>query len=102
MEDFFLDNNAIEEKIDEKNNETRQKLKRYTTTRIKSRKFLPNISNNDVKEEDLHDRSFIFNVYMLITKNLNPFSLKRYIFDVDNRNLVRIFWEECIDQEFFK
>ena len=31
MEDFFLDNNAIEEKIDEKNNETRQKLKRYTT-----------------------------------------------------------------------
>lgn len=77
MEDFFLDNNAIEEKIDEKNNETRQKLKRYTTTRIKSRKFLPNISNNDVKEEDLHDRSFIFNVYMLITKNLNPFSLKR-------------------------
>lgn len=77
MEDFFLDNNAIEEKIDEKNNETRQKLKRYTTTRIKSRMFLPNISNNDVKEEDLHDRSFIFNVYMLITKNLNPFSLKR-------------------------
>ena len=77
MEDFFLDNNAIEEKIDEKNNETRQKLKWYTTTRIKSRKFLPNISNNDVKEEDLHDRSFIFNVYMLITKNLNPFSLKR-------------------------
>ena len=64
--------------------------------------FLPNISNNDVKEEDLHDRSFIFNVYMLITKNLNPFSLKRYIFDVDNRNLVRIFREECIDQEFFK
>lgn len=76
--------------------------KRYTTTRIKSRMFLPNISNNDVKEEDLHDRSFIFNVYMLITKNLNPFSLKRYIFDVDNRNLVRIFREECIDQEFFK
>ena len=29
MEDFFLDNNAIEEKTDEKNNETRQTIHYY-------------------------------------------------------------------------
>ena len=99
--DFFLDNNDIE-KNDKKIKENRRKLKPYTTTRIKSRNFLSNISYNDIREEDLYDRNFIFNVYVLITKKLNSFSLKRKISNVSNREINCMVWEESIDQGFYK
>ena len=54
-----------------------KKLKLYNTTRIKSRNFLINISYNRVKEEDLFDRSFVFDIYFLTTENINPFSLSK-------------------------
>ena len=44
--------------------------------RIKSPNFLTNISHNGVKEEDLSDRSFVFDVYILTTKSIKPFSIK--------------------------
>ena len=90
------------ENDEEEKKDRRRKLKLYTTTRIKSRNFLSNILYNGVKEEDLYDRHFIFDVYVLMTKNLNLFSLEREIFDINNREIVRMLWEECIDQGFYK
>ena len=78
------------------------KLKPYNMSRIKSRNFLTNILYNGVKEEDLFDRNFIFDVAALIAKNINPFSLERKIFDIKNREIVYIFWDDCIDSEFCK
>ena len=43
-------------------------VKSYKTTRIKSRIFLSNISYNGVKEEDLFERNFVFDIYTLITR----------------------------------
>ena len=88
--DFFLDNNAIKKKKKKwwrRKKDRRQRLKPYTTTRTKSRNFLSNISYNGVKEEDLYDKNFIFDVYVLVTKNLNPFSLTRKIFDITNHKI---------------
>ena len=50
----------------------RQKI-RYTATRIKSRKFLSNISYTDIRKSDFYNENFILNVYVLLVKNLNPF-----------------------------
>ena len=71
--DFFLSNNASQTK---KKKSTTKKIKPYNTTRIKSRNFLTNSSYNGVMEKDLFDRSFAFDVYVLTTKNVNPFSLE--------------------------
>ena len=60
-QDFFQDNNAIG--------------KKYTTTRIKSRYFLSNIAYVGINKEDYHNKNFIFDVYLLLTKNLDPFCL---------------------------
>ena len=60
--DFLQDNNTTLEK-------------RYTTTRIKSRNFLFNIAYVRINKEDLCNENSIFDVYLLVTKNLNPFSL---------------------------
>ena len=67
---------------------------------MKSENFLSIISYTRVKEEDLHDRNFAFDVYVLVTKNLNPFLLEREIFDVKNREMIYMFWDECIDRLF--
>ena len=47
------------------------RIKSYNTTRIKSRNFLSNISYNRVKEEDLCDRNFVFEVYRLFKMFIN-------------------------------
>ena len=79
-----------------------KKIKPYNTTRTKSRNFLSNISYNGVKEEDLFDRDFVFDIYTLVTKNINPFSLEQKIFDVKNREMICMFWEECNEPSFYK
>ena len=50
--------------------------KRYTTTWIKSRNFCVGIN-----KEDYYHENFVFDVYLLLTKNLNPFSLDRKLAD---------------------
>ena len=77
-----------------------KKIKLYYTTRIKSRNFLMNILYNGVKEENLFDRSF--DVYVLTTKNINPFLLEQKIFDVKSREMIHMFYEDCNEPSFYK
>ena len=79
-----------------------KKFQPYNTTRIKSRSFMTNISYVGVNEENLFDRSFVFDVYVLTTKNINPFLLEQKICDIKNREMINIFWEECNDASFYK
>lgn len=78
-----------------------RKIKLYNTTRM-SRKFLTNISYNKVKEEDLFDRNFALDAYILTTKKLNSFSLERKIFDAKYREMMHMFWVECNELSFYK
>ena len=55
-----------------------------------------------MKEEDLFDRSFAFEVFVLTTKNINPFSLERKIFDFKEREMINMFWEDCNEPSFYK
>ena len=70
---FFFNNNATQPK--KKENMRRKKC----------------ISYNRVKEKDLFDRSFVFNIYVSTTKNINLFSLERKIFDMKDREMINIF-----------
>ena len=79
-----------------------KKIKPCNTTRIKSQNFLTNISYNVVKEEDLFDRSFVFDIYVLMTKNINPFSLEKKMFDVKDREMINMFWEDCNEPCLYK
>ena len=75
---------------------------KYSATRIKSRKFLSNISCTGVSKNDFYNENFILDAYMLIAKNLNPFSLNKKITDKTNQAMVNMLSEECIPPEFFK
>ena len=96
--DFFFNNNASQPK---KRKYKTKKTKPYNTTRIKSRNFLTNISYNGVKEEDLCDKTFVFDVHVLTTKNINPFSLERKVFDLKNKEMIIMFWKDCNEPSFY-
>ena len=89
-QDFFRDHNNVNNTIE----------KRHTTTCIKYRKFLSNIVV--INKEDYYNESFVFDVSLLVTKNLNPFSLDRKLADKTKREMIYMLWKEWIPQKFYK
>ena len=67
--------------------------KKYTTTRIKSRNFLSNITYVGINKKDYYNKNFIFDVYLLLTKNLNPFSLDRNLADKTKHEMIYMLWK---------
>ena len=76
--------------------------KRYTTTRIKSRNVLSNIAYVGINKEDYYNENFVFDVYLLVTKNLNPFSLDRKLADKTKHEMIYMLWKECMPQKFYR
>ena len=87
-QDFFQDNNALG--------------KRYTTTRIKPRNFLSNIAYVRINKEDYYNEKFYFDIFLLVTKNLNPFSLDRKLADKSKHEMIYMLWKECMPQKFYR
>ena len=71
-------------------------------TRIKSQNFLTSTYYDGVEEEDLFDRCFVFDIYVLATKYFNLFSLERKTFDTKDREMINMFWEDCSKPLFYK
>ena len=82
-QDFFQDNNALG--------------KQCTTTQIKSAKFASNITYVEINKED-----FIFDVYLLVTKNLKPFSLDRKLADKNKHKMIYMLRKEYMAQKFYR
>ena len=72
------------------------------TTRIKSRNFLWNIWYVGINKEDFYNENFIFDVHLLVTKNLNPFSLNRKLNDKSKHEMLYMLWKECMPQKFYQ
>ena len=85
---FFQDNKAVKVK--------------YTTTRIKSRNLLFNIAYVGINKEDYYNKNFIFGVYLLLTKNFNPFSLDRKLANKTKHEVIYMLWRECMLIEYYK
>ena len=60
----------------------------YTKTRTKSRNFLWNISHVGLNKEDFYNENFIFDFYLSVTKNLNPFSHDRKSNDQNKHQII--------------
>ena len=87
-QDFFQDNNAI--------------VKKYSTMRIKSRNFLLNIVYVGINKEDYYNKNFVFDVYLLLTKKLNPFALYRILADKTKHEMIYMLWKECMPVKFHR
>ena len=81
-QDFSQDNNAIKVK--------------YTMTGINSTKYLSNITYIGINKAGYYSKDFIFDVYLLVTKNLNPFSLDRKLADKTKHEIIYMLRRECM------
>ena len=68
---------------------------KYSPTRVKSRNFLSNVSYTGISKGDFYNENFILDVYILIVKNLNPFSLQRKTSDKLKHEMIYMLWREC-------
>ena len=90
---FFQDNNTIK----------RENVgKQCTTTHIKSRNFLSNISYVGISKEEFYNENCVFDIYSLITKNLHLFSLVRKLSNQNKHEMIYMLWKECMPCDFYK
>ena len=85
----FIQNNKLPER-------------KYTTSRTKSRNFLSNIAYVGINKDNFYREHFIFDVYLLVTKNLNPFSLDRKLDDKNKYEMIYMLWKECMQQAILR
>ena len=69
---------------------------------MKLRNFLSNIAYVGINKEDYYNRNFVLDIYLLLTKNLNPFSLDRKLLDRTNHEMIYMLWKEFIPVRFYK
>ena len=73
----------------------------YSTTKVKARNFLTNVSYFRVKESDLVNKSFVVDCYSFIVLNLNPFYLERKFEIIEDRQRIEMLWNVLMPQNFF-
>ena len=67
--DFFQNNNDAQ---------TKTKITtKYSSTKVKTRNLLTNVSYRRYKPEDVKKKNFIIDVFSFLTQNLNPTGLNR-------------------------
>ena len=75
---------------------------KYSPSRVKSRNFLSNIGYTSINKADFYNENFILDVYILIVKNLNPFSLQQNASDKFKHEMIYMLWREFIPVEFYR
>ena len=100
--DFFWNDEPNQKQGSEMSKNLKRRIKPYTSSRIKTRNPLLNVSCAGVKSKDFVDNKFTFDTITLLTKNINPFLLERKIVEVKNRDIIYMLWDECIEKTFYK
>ena len=77
-------------------------VKPYTMTRTKTRNNLFNVAFNGVVQEDPYNRNFVFDISVLITKNLTHFSLKQKVADQNKHKMIYMLWKKWMPVQFYK
>lgn len=55
-----------------------------------------------INKENYYNKNFIFDVYFLLTKNLNPFSLNGKLADKSKHVMIYMLWKECMPIKFYR
>ena len=97
--DFFPTEKSIAKRKKVRYTATRIK---YSPTRVKSRNFLSNIGYNSINKADFYNENFILDVFILLVKNLNPFSLQLKISHKFKHEMIYMLWRECIPTAFYR
>ena len=101
---FFSNDNAVatqETLLVPKKKIRRNGKSNYSSTKVKARNFLTNVSYNRIKDGDFDNKSFVVDCYSFVLLFLNPFYLKRKFESQTDREYIGMFWCSLIPNEFY-
>ena len=79
----------------------KKEKKKYSSTKVKARNFLTNISYNGIKEKDYENRSFVIDIFAYLILYFNPYNVNGKIETEFERAYVNILWSMLLPQNFF-
>ena len=82
------------------NNERKQK-KKYSSTKVKARNFLTNISYNGIKSKDYENKTFVIDIFAYLILYFNPYSVNGKFETEIERSYVHILWSQLLPQSFY-
>ena len=92
---IFSNDKAIQKK-------TKAETNRYSSTKVKARNFLTNVSYTGIKEKDYQNRSFIIGIYGFLILYLNPFYLERKFETIIERDYAIVLWSFLMPETLYK
>ena len=67
-------------------------IKNYSSTKIKARNFLTNVSYNRITTVDYKNKNFVIDCFTFLILYLNPFYLERKFESSTEREFVNVLW----------
>ena len=100
-QDFCQDNKDIPKQKERKARTARKNKTSYSPTKIKARNFLSNIAYSKICEKDFSDICFVADALTYITMDLKPFFLECTYFDLEDREMIKMLWVECLPERYY-
>ena len=79
----------------------RKEKKKYSSTKVKARNFLTNISYNSIKNKDYENKTFVIDIFAYLILYFNPYSINgKFEMEIE-RSYVNILWSQLLPQSFY-
>ena len=95
-----LNLNIFSDDKDIKNQEKKEK-KKYSSTKVKARNFLTDISYNGIKSKDYENRTFVIDIFAYLILYFNPYNINGKFESELERSYIDILWSMLLPQNFY-
>ena len=92
--DIFLSDNVNKKK-------QKSEINKYSSTKVKARNFLTNISYSGIKNKDYHNKSFDIDIFSFLILYLNPFYLERKFETIIERDYINVLWSFLMPETLY-
>ena len=94
-QDSFQDDNNVPKKKKKKNAKSN-----YSSTKVKARTLLTNVSYRRYKQKDFNNASFVIDILSFLIQHFTPINLDRKLDNENERLYVKLLWDECLLHAF--
>ena len=92
--DIYLDDKDFK-------NIDRKEKKKYSSTKVKARNFLTNISYNGIKNKDFENKTFVIDIFAYLILYFNPYSINGKFETELEKSYINILWSQLLPQSFY-
>ena len=80
---------------------TKSEISKYSSTKVKVRNFLTNVSYSGIKDKDYQNRSFVIDIFSFLILYLNPFYLEKKFESNIRRDYVNVLWSFLMSETLY-